>query len=149
MCKVALTPTADQWKGMQIGTRSRPIDNCKLCDSRLCCICIPIVQPVVVRGRLSVSPQGLLNAWGSVEKPLRLFCVHCGPGASVVVSVSPPGCLGWSLETSLHPFTPGLPLLLMSSFLPDVIIRSSLTKSLFGGAIQSIEHFNQMQPLKV
>ena len=38
-----------QWKWMQTGIRSKPVGNCKLCNSRLCCLCLPIIQSFVRR----------------------------------------------------------------------------------------------------
>ena len=36
-------------KKMQMGIHSRMIDNCKLYKSRLCCVCLPIIQLVITR----------------------------------------------------------------------------------------------------
>ena len=36
-------------KGMQLGAHSRLIENCKLCNSRLCCVCAPIIPSVIIR----------------------------------------------------------------------------------------------------
>lgn len=48
-------------KGMQLGIRWRPIDNCKLYNNRLCCVCLPIIQSVVIRCicmcRIFMHPQ--------------------------------------------------------------------------------------------
>ena len=34
--KIGFVCTTNQWKGMQMDICSRPIDNCKLCNNRLC-----------------------------------------------------------------------------------------------------------------
>ena len=32
-----------------LGIRSRPIDSCRSCNSRLCCACLPIILSVIIR----------------------------------------------------------------------------------------------------
>ena len=49
LCKIRLLSTTDQWKGMQMGLCSRLIGNYKLYNSRLCCLCLPIIQSVIIR----------------------------------------------------------------------------------------------------
>ena len=34
LCKIGFIPTTSQWKGMEMGICSRPVDNCKLYNSR-------------------------------------------------------------------------------------------------------------------
>ena len=34
LCIIGFVPTTSQWKGMQMDTHSRPIHNCKLCNSK-------------------------------------------------------------------------------------------------------------------
>ena len=48
-CKIGLVPTTSQWKGMQMGICSRPIDSCKLDNSGFCCVCLPTIQSVILR----------------------------------------------------------------------------------------------------
>ena len=48
LCKRGLVPTICQWKGMQVSKHSRPVDSCNLRNSRLCCVCLPIIQLVMV-----------------------------------------------------------------------------------------------------
>ena len=49
LCKIRLLSTTNQWKGMQMGLCSRLIGNYKLYNSRLCCLCLPIIQSVIIR----------------------------------------------------------------------------------------------------
>ena len=49
LCKIRLLSTTSQWRGMQMGLCSRLIGNYKLYNSRLCCLCLPIIQSVIIR----------------------------------------------------------------------------------------------------
>ena len=49
LCKIGLIPTTGQWKGMGMSICSRLIDNCKLYNSRLCCLCLPTIQSVIIK----------------------------------------------------------------------------------------------------
>lgn len=87
---------------MQIGIPSRPIDNLKLYNSRLCCLCLRIIQSVIIRLDVEKSSAltGLLMAKGYLEKPLCIHCVSRVPVQEVqslcgylVASVSSPRCV--------------------------------------------------------
>ena len=56
LCKVGLIPTTIQWKGINMGIPSRPIDYCKLYNNRLCCLCLPIIQSVIIKCKIFMSP---------------------------------------------------------------------------------------------
>ena len=66
-CKIGPVLTTSQWKWMQLGTRSEPIDNCKLCNSRLCCLCLPIIQSFVGVGCVCV--RACVRACGVFMNP--------------------------------------------------------------------------------
>ena len=61
-CKAGLVPTTNQWKGIQMGIRSRLIDNFKLYNNRLCCLCLPIIPSDIIRCRIFMSPWCTPNA---------------------------------------------------------------------------------------
>ena len=58
--KVRLVPTTSQWKWIQMGICSRLIDNYKLYNSSLHCLCfsrcLPIIPFVIIRCRIVTSP---------------------------------------------------------------------------------------------
>lgn len=57
LCIIGFVPTTSQWKGMQMDIHSKPIGNCKVCNSRLCCFYLPIIQSIVIiRCRIFVNP---------------------------------------------------------------------------------------------
>lgn len=70
-------------------------------------------------GEASLYPLCQQGACAGGAKSLWLSCSICE--LSQV-------CLGWSLEIRLHPFQPGLPLLLMSNFLLNRGLQKFLVK---------------------
>ena len=149
--KIGLVPTTNQWKGMEMGICSRPIDPYKLYN-RLCCLWLPIVQSVIIRWVYIIFTNinsywlyyiyeyllilnGLLTAQGYLETPLvSLFHYMVRVNVqeleksmwSLLQHICELSwvCRGWDLEINLHPFQPGHPSFLMPSFLSNTSMQT-------------------------
>ena len=93
-----------------------------------CCLCLSIIQSVLIRCRIFMIPYWAPNCLRLLgEAPVViLWCLghRCRSWKVSVFILQPISelswvCLRWSSEISLHPFQPGLPLLLLSNFLPN------------------------------
>ena len=62
-------------KGMQMGICSRPVDNCKLYNSRLCCACLPIIQSVIIR---CIHVQNIYEPFMGSQLPKVTWRSCCG-----------------------------------------------------------------------
>ena len=63
LCKEGLVPTTSQLKGIQTGLPPRPIENCKLYNNKLCCLCLRIrykqavlFMYVIIKCKIFMSP---------------------------------------------------------------------------------------------